>query len=749
MIPKSSNNMKLIRFFLLCSLVFSSESLCAQNLTTSQKDTLNIILKKSNTAFKTLDYDDAIIFSSKLIEKGAYYNSKYYEFLGYNLLSKVYNVLEDSIKARINSQKALEIASQSKTDTLISKGYLNLGVIYSSASNYKKGIDFFQKSLVISEKNSKQKQMHQAYINLSLAFLENEEDDKAYFSLLKAKEISEKHNVNPNDKNTEQLLFAKYYLKNKNYNLAKKELYASANKANKDSLIDLGAQTYNLLAKLYSEIGDYTNAYANLEKFNHYNQKIYALKKVEEIEKASAKFSLLEYQKDLSTALKEKEFSEKLIRKSKQLTTIFIAATVILFLALIGFFLLFKARKNIINKLQKTNKALTKAKEKAEALSKMKTQFFSTVSHELRTPLYGVIGISTILQEDKSLVKHERDLRSLKFSADYLLALVNDVLLLNKIDADAIYLEKIDFELNVLIHSITRSFDYSLEQNNNKLHINIDKNIPNNLIGDPVRFSQILMNLIGNAIKFNENGNIWLDVILEEVNKEGTYKTRFVIKDDGIGIPEDKQDSIFEEFSQVENENYSYKGTGLGLPIVKKLLELHNSKVELKSELGLGSEFSFYLNLQKSTTQINHFLPKSNSVNDLDDAILQLDEKTHILVVDDNKINQKITQKILEKHHFKSSVANDGQEAIDKTKVNNYSLILMDINMPNVNGIEAAIAIREFNKQIPIVALTAVEMEEMRIKILDSGMNDIIAKPYDVSRFLSTILKNISESVMV
>ncbi len=741
--------MKIVGLFFLCYLVLPSYNLSAQNLTATQKDTLNVILNKSSRAFKSLDYDDAIIYGSKLIEKGTDFNTNYYEFLGYELLGKVYDVLEDSTKARINSQKALEIAIQSKTDTLISKGYLNLGIIYSNSNNYQKGIDYFQKSLEISEKNNKQGQMHMAYVNLSRTYLENEEDDEAYFSLLKAKEISEKHTVNSNDENTEHLLFAKYYLKNNNYNLAKKELYVSANKADKDSLIDLGAQTYHLLAKLYSEKGDYTNAYVNLEKHNHYNQKIYALKKVEEIEKASAKFGLIEYQKNLKTALKEQEYSERLIRKSKELTTIFVAATVILLLALIGFFLLFKARKRIILKLQNTNQALIQAKEKAERLSKIKTQFFSTVSHELRTPLYGVIGISTILQEDKSLVKHERDLRSLKFSADYLLALVNDVLLLNKIDAEAIRLEKTDFELNVLIHSITRSFEYSLEQNNNKLHINIDKNIPNNLIGDPVRFSQILMNLMGNAIKFNENGNIWLDVSLIAVTNTGAYKTLFVIKDDGIGIPEDKQESIFEEFSQVENENYSYKGTGLGLPIVKKLLDLHDSKVELKSELDVGSEFSFYLNLEKNTTLNKTIQPKLNSIKDLDNAVLQLDEKTHILVVDDNKINQKITQKILEKHHFKSSVANDGQEAIDKTRANNYSLILMDINMPNVNGIEAAIAIREFNSQIPIVALTAVEMEEMRVKILDSGMNDIIAKPYDVSEFLSIILKHISSEVEV
>lgn len=731
----------------LLFLVLSNICVIAQNSTIPQKDTLKSILKQSKIAFSNLDYEDAIINSSKLVEKGSEYDSFYYKFLGYDLLGRVYNVLEDSTRAKVNSQKALEIAFKEEEDTLISRGYLNLGVIYSySEENYTKGIEYFKKSLKISEQKNLLSQMHSAYVNLSRTYLEHNEDDKAYINLLKAKAISEKHKIYSNVKTNGQLLLAKYYINNKNYNLAKRELYLSARKADKDSLIDLGSQTYNLLAELYSQTGDYTNAYSNLEKYNHYNQKKYALKKVQEIEKASAKFNLREYQKDLDVAKKEQQYSERLVRKSKELTTIFLVATVILLIALIGFFLLFKARKKIINKLQTTNLALTRAKEKAEKLSKVKTQFFSTVSHELRTPLYGVIGIASILQEDKSLVKHEQDLKSLKFSADYLLALVNDVLLINKIDAEAIHLEKIDFELDVLINSITRSFEFSLEQNKNKFHINIDKNIPNNLKGDPVRFSQILMNLVGNAIKFNENGNVWLDVNLTEVTDKGKYKILFTIKDDGIGIPKSKQDSIFEEFSQVENENYSYKGTGLGLSIVRKLLELHNSKVTLKSELGVGSEFSFLLNLEKNYNPTKSTSFKRDSLKDLDNAVLELDERTHILVVDDNKINQKITQKILKKHHFNSSVATDGQEAIDKTRAHNYSLILMDVNMPKVDGIEATIAIRKFNPDIPIIALTAVEMEEMRIKILDSGMNDIIAKPYDVSQFLSVILKNLSQA---
>ena len=382
------------------------------------------------------------------------------------------------------------------------------------------------------------------------------------------------------------------------------------------------------------------------------------------------------------------------------------------------------------------------AKDNAERLSQLKTQFFSTVSHELRTPLYGVIGLASILLEDETS-KNKEDLKSLKFSADYLLALINDVLLLNKMDANGVILEKTAYRLSSLTKSITRSFEFSLEQNNNKIHLHIDENLPDKQVGDYVRLSQILMNLIGNAIKFNENGNIWVSIDLLEKTKTGLYKTQFTIKDDGIGIPASKQKTIFEEFSQVENRNYNYQGTGLGLPIVKKLLALYESEVILKSEMGKGSIFTFIIDLEANISDKNE--TKKSLENE--GTAIHVFENVHILVVDDNRINQKITQKILEKRQFKCSLADDGEQAISLVKKNTYDLILMDIHMPKVDGVEATKEIRKFNAEVPIVALTAVELDEMRATIMNSGMNDIILKPYDISQFLTTILRNLNKAL--
>ena len=321
--------------------------------------------------------------------------------------------------------------------------------------------------------------------------------------------------------------------------------------------------------------------------------------------------------------------------------------------------------------------------------------------------------------------------------------LINDVLLLSKMDAEAVVLSQTPFKLDSLVNSIVKSFEFGLQQNDNKLHLDIDEKIPGSLIGDPIRISQILMNLVGNAVKFNKGGNIWLKIALIEISEDGFCKTQFTIKDDGIGIPLDKQKIIFNEFTQIENKNHSYKGTGLGLTIVKKLLNLYKSKILLTSKPEQGSTFSFSLLLEKNTSKITQTKNQSILNKDLEQTIKNGNK--HVLIADDNGINQKVTQKILKKYNIRSSMANDGKEPVDMSMKNTYDLILMDINMPDTNGIEAAILIRKFDKNIPIIALTAVELDEIREEIINSGINDIIHKPYDMYEFLEIILKNLSD----
>ncbi len=727
---------------IICYLLISPYNVSSQETLERQNNTLQSIIYKSNEAYDAYNYKEVIKHGAALVEKGKEYNSDYYTFLGYDILGGVYSELDDTVQGRIYSEKALEIARTSGSDSLISWGTLNLGILYSNRpQTYQKAIRFFEESIAVNEKNNELAQVYLTYINLAWTHLDHGEEDRAYTILTKAKSISNKIEVHSLNKSYVELLLGRYHLAKKEYTPAIGLLESVAKEADKDSVTDLALEAYENLALVYHRKKDYQNAFESLNKYNHYRKKAFTEEKIEEAEKAKAKYDLKETKKNLNVALREKQYSDQLISKSKSLTTILIAATIILFIALLGFYLFFITRKKYISQLKTKNQELLIAKEKAEKLSKIKTRFLSTVSHELRTPLYGIIGISTLLEQDEGLKAYEDDMGSLKFSADYLLALVNDVLLLSKMDAEAITLSQNSFKLDFLIQNIIRPFEFTLQKNNNKLHLRIDENIPNALIGDSIKLSQILINLIGNAVKFSRDGNIWLAIDLIKITNKGLHKTRFRIKDDGPGIPLDKQKIIFEEFSQIEQGNHDYNGTGLGLTIVKKLLKLYKSKIHLKSKPGEGSEFSFSLNLKKDSDKIAEENRQDTTKSDLADSFKNTD--LHFLIVDDNRINQKITQKILRRYHINSSLADDGQQAVEMNKSEKFDLILMDINMPKINGMEAAKMIRKFDVNVPIIALTAVELDEMRTEILNSGISDIIHKPYDITEFLHIILMNL------
>ena len=724
-------------FFLFCT-----PSIQAQDKLESPKDTLEFLIDSSNAAYDNFNYKDAIKYSSALIDLAKEHDQDYYTFLGYDMLGGIYLGIDDTIKGRVYSEKALNLARSTQQDSLIAWGTFNLGILYSdNEKTYPKAIRYFEESVDINEKMGELDEIYLIYMSMAWTYLDFKKFDKALEILLKADSISRKTEVDPKDTYFFKMLWGRYHLAQENYSASIRELESAAKKAEADSIIDLALESHEYLTEVYEKTGNFQEAYKNLDIFTEYQKQAYALEKIEETQKAAARFDLKQARNDLQVALREKEYSDQLISKSRTLSAILIAATIVLFLALLGLFKYFQTKKKYIGQLKNKNEQLILAKDKAENLSKVKTRFLSTVSHELRTPLYGVIGISSLLQQDKKLQDYEEDLESLKFSADYLLALVNDLLLLSKMDAEAIRLSKEPYMLESLIQKIVKSFEFSLQKNNNTLHLEIDDAIPDSVIGDPIRLSQILINLIGNAIKFNQNGNIWVRLELVDILESGQHKIRFTIKDDGPGIALDKQKIIFKEFSQINQNNQNYKGTGLGLTIVKKLLKLHKSKIHLKSSPGEGAEFSFSLDLNKSDDKLDKKIELTdNGINEYK-KLRGLDIK--VLVVDDNKINQRITQKILERYQIESNLANNGQQAVNLHRSQGYDLILMDINMPEIDGTEAAQMIRKFDSTTPIIALTAVELDEMRKEILDSGITDIIHKPFDIKNFLNTLLKNL------
>ena len=417
-----------------------------------------------------------------------------------------------------------------------------------------------------------------------------------------------------------------------------------------------------------------------------------------------------------------------------------------IFLCLISLLVMYRSytsKRKIINALEIKNKQLETAIHLAEQSSKLKSNFISNVTHELRTPLYGVVGLTSLLLKNNDLsAKDAKFLKSLKYSGDHLLHLINDVLQIEKIESKNIELKHVTVNIRLLLENLVNSFDYRLEESNNQIQISVDKSVPDFIKCDNVRLSQVLINLIGNSIKFTENGKI--DIRIKLLNNEGDkVSLRFEVEDNGPGIPKEKQKMIFENFSQLDkNSNTNYQGTGLGLPITKNIIELFGSNLEIDSEIDFGTTFSFELTFdidKEAKVEIS----KSKQSKQSKVEVIGLNKKYKILVAEDNKINQIVTQNLLQREHYECVVVTNGLEALDAHKTVGFDLILMDVNMPIMNGKEATKAIREFDIKTPIIALTAADIEQVKVDYKNIGFDGIINKPFDNYEFFKTISEHI------
>jgi signal transduction histidine kinase/CheY-like chemotaxis protein len=393
--------------------------------------------------------------------------------------------------------------------------------------------------------------------------------------------------------------------------------------------------------------------------------------------------------------------------------------------------------------LQDKNNELQLAKEKAEKASLVKAQFLSTITHELRTPLYAVTGLTHLLLEENPKPEQKEHLNSLQFSGEYLLSLINNILDLNKLEANKVEVEKVTFQLKKRLNDVLIALKKSADDRKNTLRLEYDESIPDKIEGDSLKLSQIFINLIGNSLKFTQNGDVVVRV--SKINeKDNKVTLRFEIEDNGVGISKKKQKSIFESFSQASLQiNRKFGGTGLGLSIVKNLLELMGSRIQLDSELGKGSKFWFDLVLEVSTNEITGVAGETVLSEDEYNSL----ENRQVLVVEDNKINQMITRKILEKRKIVCQVADNGMDAIKMVQENDFDVVLMDIHMPGISGIEATQEIRKFNPELPIIALTAVTIDENLDEFYRVGFNEIIPKPFKTEEFFEKIHRTLEQSI--
>jgi len=367
---------------------------------------------------------------------------------------------------------------------------------------------------------------------------------------------------------------------------------------------------------------------------------------------------------------------------------------------------------------------LRKSKEHAEELVKFKDRFLSNMSHEIRTPMNAIIGFTKVILKTDLTAKQKEYLTAIKMSGDSLIMLINDILDLAKVDAGKMTFEKVPFKMAMSISAMIHLFEIKIQEKNLTLIKEYDDKIPSVLLGDPLRLHQIILNLLSNAVKFTNNGKITVSIrLLSENNEQASLE--FAVADTGMGIADDKLEKIFENFQQATTGTSRYfGGTGLGLAIVKQLVEGQGGKVSVKSKVNEGSVFSFTLKFLKTQSEAE----TETEVLKLNNEIKNI----KVLVVEDIVLNQLLMKTILDDFGFEPHIAENGKIAIEKLETGSYDVILMDLQMPEMNGFEATQYIRNVHKSdIPIIALTADVTTVDLAKCKALGINDYISKPVD------------------
>lgn len=403
---------------------------------------------------------------------------------------------------------------------------------------------------------------------------------------------------------------------------------------------------------------------------------------------------------------------------------------------------------NDISEKKELETQLIVAKEQAEKAAKIKEEFLANMSHEIRTPMNGVIGMAYLLSQTRLSDEQKEYARGIRDSAGMLLTIINDILDISKINAAKMVFEETPFNVRDIIRNLSLAMDVKAREKNIKYYSNVEKSIPQKIVGDPVRLSQILWNLTGNAVKFTEHGEVNLTVYLRG-EEGGNITLEFVVKDTGIGINSSKLISIFEPFTQASvDTSRKYGGTGLGLGIAKKLVEMQNGTIFAESKPGIGSTFSVRISFKKYD---DSFATDIESVNGL--SKLKNLNGVKILVAEDNKINQRVVTKTLERWGATVSLAENGKIAVEMLSVKPYDLVLMDIQMPEMDGLEATKYIRSSllppASNLPIIAITASALRLDYEKCVALGMNEYVPKPFKPDELYDKIVRLLNNNTVL
>ncbi len=723
----------IIKFLLICCFFgYSQTSELGENR--QIKDSIDGYLLKAYTSIDQAQLKQALSNISLAKEMVINDPNRSYQAKTCLVLAKLYSQLGDLKKAEEQVLNAIKIQKEDNDKVMLASSYALYGSIATQIKDYKTAEDVLKKALALTNDNYNKDEEGFINLNLGILMLEHKQPEIAmqYFNkgLPKITSLNQLYN-----KAKLYINKAKAHISLEQYDEAKKSNDLAMQIGKKMRYVVIRSECYKIYSEIYDKKEDYLTSLQNLKTHQKIKDSLFNTNKEIIVQEAGAKLNLNENNVLIEELTEENIQQQKSLKLGRLTTILSIALITILSLLTLSLYKNNNLRARANELLQNKNTELIIAKENAERASEAKVQFLSTITHELRTPLYAVTGLTHLLLEESPTPNQKEHLNSLKFSGEYLLSLINNILDLNKLEANKVEIENTSFNLKKRINDVLIALGKSANDRNNKLHYEFEESIPSKLKGDPLKVSQILINLIGNSIKFTQKGDIWIRV--KPISRsENKVVLNFEIEDNGVGISEKKQQSIFENFTQGSVQiNRKFGGTGLGLSIVKNLLSLMDSEIKLKSELGKGSKFLFNLEFEIFEDKSTDYTEEAKKI----DYNILIDKR--ILVVEDNKINQLITRKILEKNKIKCDVADNGDIAVSKVKENTFDLILMDIHMPGISGIEATKQIREFNIEIPIIALTAVTLNDNLDEFYDNGFNDIIPKPYKTEEFFTKLHK--------
>lgn len=623
-----------------------------------------------------------------------------------------------------NYRKALAIAQATGNEEGVSNVLNSLGANYTDQGNYDSALSYFSQLLRRDLSSGNKSYISYSYNNVGEAYIGLGNYDAALENLTKSRKLKEELGNRRALANTlENIAEVKIHLKE--YNEAEALLHEAVAISKELDLPEYLKEGYNLLHQLYTQKADYRQALEYYKLAGSVRSGINYDKKMAEISQLEKEYSVEKAKRTVEEARHQGEISRLLA---------LIYAFVILLLLLFSVSLWIGLRQKQKNnkallqyqqQLEEQNKQLEEKNRQVEDALAVRSRFLSFMSHEIRTPLNGITGLVELLRQQPYLPEQEEYIDALKRSADNLVLLLSNVLDMSKLEMGKIVTENIEFNIRKIFKDLVVLYKASAAQRENTIEADIDAAVPERLQGDPYRITQILSNLISNAVKFTKNGRIIVRCSVAG-HLEERYNLVFEVIDTGIGIAAEQLENIMEPFAQAENHTTrQYGGTGLGLSIASGLISVMGSKLHVQSKLGEGTRFYFHLSLPQYTLPVfkTGYIPPTS-----DKAI----EGKTILVVEDNTTNILLFTRLLASWRTTYDVAENGQKAIEFAKNRRYDIILMDLHLPGITGYATAEKIKTtegLNNNTPILAITAADAQEVAHHPLRHYLDDVMYKP--------------------